>query len=104
MHSAKGLEFAHVFIGGLQALPMKEESLEDALRLLYVAMTRATGQLVLAASGASLVVERVRSSLDKVAAQFATGGEAPSATPATPATAAAATRMRTEPQEPPGAR
>jgi hypothetical protein len=71
MHSAKGLEFAHVFIGGLQALPMRGESLDDALRLLYVAMTRATKQLVLAGSGTSPVAAQVRSSLARVSAQFA---------------------------------
>ncbi len=51
MHSAKGLEFPLVFVAGLQALPMKDESLEDAARLVYVAMTRATHELVLAACG-----------------------------------------------------
>ena len=71
MHSAKGLEFAHVFIGGLQALPMKDESQEDALRLLYVAMTRATQNLVLASCGMSSVAAQVRSSLARVSARFA---------------------------------
>jgi hypothetical protein len=71
MHSAKGLEFAHVFIGGLQALPMRDESLDDALRLLYVAMTRATQQLVLTGSGTSPVAARVRASLARVRGQFA---------------------------------
>ncbi len=41
MHSAKGLEFPQVFVAGLQALPMKDVSLDDAAPLLYVAMTRA---------------------------------------------------------------
>ena len=70
MHSAKGLEFPLVFVAGLQALPMKDESLDDAVRLLYVAMTRATGSLVLSAHGNSLVVERARASLSEVTQQF----------------------------------
>ncbi len=63
LHSAKGLEFPLVFVAGLQALPMKGESLNDALRLLYVAMTRATHELVLSAHGPSAIVERVRAAL-----------------------------------------
>ena len=73
LHSAKGLEFPCVFIAGLQAMPMRDESLDDALRLLYVAMTRATQQLVLSAHGESAVVTRVRQSLQVVAQGFAPG-------------------------------
>jgi hypothetical protein len=71
MHSAKGLEFPLVLVAGLQALPMKSESAEDAARLLYVAMTRATHELVLSAHGTSPIVERVRNSLADVAQRFA---------------------------------
>ena len=71
LHSAKGLEFPLVFVAGLQALPMRDESLDEAVRLLYVAMTRATQALVLSAHGRSLVVDRVRHSLAAVARQFA---------------------------------
>jgi len=71
MHSAKGLEFAHVFVAGLQALPMRDESLEDALRLLYVAMTRSTNRLVLAGSGSSPITARVQDSIARVRASFA---------------------------------
>jgi hypothetical protein len=71
MHSAKGLEFAHVFVAGLQALPMRDESLEDALRLLYVAMTRSTSRLVLAGSGYSPITARVKDSIARVRASFA---------------------------------
>ena len=73
MHSAKGLEFPLVFVAGLQALPMRDESLEDAARLLYVAMTRATHELVLAAGGTSKIVERVREALGEVGRRFAEG-------------------------------
>lgn len=71
MHSAKGLEFPLVFVAGLQALPMRDETLEDAARLLYVAMTRATHELVLAAHGTSPIVARVQASLLDVAHRFA---------------------------------
>jgi len=74
MHSAKGLEFPLVIVAGLQALPMKDEMLEDAVRLLYVAMTRATHELVLSAAGDSALVRRVRGALAAVAQQFAGEG------------------------------
>ena len=70
LHSAKGLEFGLVCVAGLQALPMRDETLEDAVRLLYVAMTRATRELVLSAHGRSTVVDRVRDALAAVARQF----------------------------------
>jgi hypothetical protein len=76
MHSAKGLEFPLVFVSGLQALPMKDESLEDAARLLYVAMTRATHELVLAAHGPSAIVARVKASLADVARRFVAASDA----------------------------
>ena len=75
MHSAKGLEFPLVFVAGLQALPMRDESQEDAARLLYVAMTRATHDLVLAAHGSSPIVDLVKASLADVAQRFATAAD-----------------------------
>ncbi len=72
LHAAKGLEFAQVFLVGLQALPRHDEPLESGLQLLYVAMTRATHALTLSSHArASLVTERVRAALDGVARQFA---------------------------------
>ena len=71
LHSAKGLEFPWVFVAGLQAMPLQGEPLDEALRLLYVAMTRATQQLVLSAHGGSEVVRRVQRGLKVVARQFA---------------------------------
>ena len=53
MHGAKGLEFDHVFIPGLNegAMPLKQAILEDGAeeerRVLYVAMTRARTHLYL---------------------------------------------------------
>ena len=70
LHSAKGLEFPLVIVAGLQALPWRDEPLEDAVRLLYVAMTRATRELVLSAHGSSPVVQRVKAALAAVAQQF----------------------------------
>jgi hypothetical protein len=67
LHSAKGLEFDLVLVAGLQALPWPGESLDEAARLLYVAMTRATRALVLSACGASPIVERVQRALSGAA-------------------------------------
>ncbi|HSI49579.1 MAG TPA: NERD domain-containing protein/DEAD/DEAH box helicase [Ideonella sp.] len=71
LHSAKGLEFPHVFVAGLQAMPMKPETLEDAARLLYVGMTRATHELVLSAHGGSAITARVQDSLREIGQRFA---------------------------------
>lgn len=70
LHSAKGLEFPWVCVLGLQAMPMKEEPMEEEVRLLYVGMTRATHELVLSAAGSSAMVQRVKNSLEAVAHQF----------------------------------
>ncbi len=70
MHSAKGLEFPLVFIAGLDSMPWKDEPLEEEVRLLYVGMTRSTHELVLTAVGNSPIVQRVKNSLEAVAAQF----------------------------------
>jgi superfamily I DNA/RNA helicase len=70
LHIAKGLKLLRVFVAGLQALPLRDESLEDAARLLYVAMTRATRELVLSAHGTSPMVERVQTSLESVTRRF----------------------------------
>jgi superfamily I DNA/RNA helicase len=59
-----------VHIAGLQAMPLKDEALEDAARLLYVGMTRATQELTLSCCGDSLVVDRVRNALDAVRRQW----------------------------------
>jgi Nuclease-related domain/AAA domain/UvrD-like helicase C-terminal domain len=71
MHSAKGLEFRLVVVAGVQALPMKGEGTDTAARLLYVAMTRATHELVLSAHGASEFVARVRDALAQVSQSLA---------------------------------
>lgn len=70
MHRAKGLEFKHVFVSGLHAMPTRDESMEEALQLLYVAMTRATHELTLFAVGASPLADRVGASIQRVSNQL----------------------------------
>ena len=71
MHRAKGLEFKYVFVSGLHTMPMRDEAMEDAVQLLYVAMTRATHRLTLFAAGASPMVDRVGNSIERVGNQLA---------------------------------
>ena len=52
-------------------VPGSAEELEEERRLLYVAMTRATQQLMLSAHGDSAIVQRVREALAVVAQRFA---------------------------------
>jgi AAA domain/Nuclease-related domain/UvrD-like helicase C-terminal domain len=77
LHSAKGLEFAHVFVVGLHVLPFADESMADAVRLLYVGMTRATQALVLSAQRDSELVRRVRVALAEVSRQAAAAATQP---------------------------
>jgi hypothetical protein len=70
LHSAKGLEFPLVVVAALDAMPFKDEAIEEEVRLLYVGMTRATHELVLSAAGPSAMVQRVQNSLEAVAQQF----------------------------------
>lgn len=69
LHSAKGLEFPWVAIVGLHRMPTREESLDEAARLLYVGMTRATERLVLLSAGASALTDRVRNAIEALNAQ-----------------------------------
>ncbi len=63
MHSSKGLEYPLVCIPGLNAMPDSgKDALEEA-RLLYVAMTRATHELVLTHVGDSMFVRKIQASL-----------------------------------------
>lgn len=71
LHSAKGLEFPHVMVAGLQSLPMGNETEMDAVRLLYVAMTRATHTLQLSAHADSPIVARVRAAVGAAHREFA---------------------------------
>ncbi|CAN5789121.1 nuclease-related domain-containing DEAD/DEAH box helicase [soil metagenome] len=75
LHSAKGLEFPHVFIAGRQAMPHRGEALDEEIRLLYVGMTRATHELVFSAHGRpSVMVEKVQEAIAAVGARFARSG------------------------------
>jgi superfamily I DNA/RNA helicase len=59
MHTAKGLEFPCVAIGGLGALGRHGGDIEDDIRLTYVAITRATHEAFLTYSRSSPLVERL---------------------------------------------
>lgn len=59
MHTAKGLEFPCVAVGGLGALGQHGTAIEDDVRLTYVAITRATHEAMLAYSRVSPLVERL---------------------------------------------
>lgn len=63
MHSSKGLEFPLVCIPGLDGMPDKRLDAAEQARLLYVAMTRATHELVLTHVGESAFTARVREAL-----------------------------------------
>ncbi len=65
-HSSKGLQFRVVIIGGLGFWPYHSET--DEARLLYVAMTRATHQLVMTSCKPSVFSDRVKSLCARLAA------------------------------------
>jgi hypothetical protein len=60
MHSSKGLEFTLVGIPGLGAALKEEEAVEEEARLLYVAMTRATHELVMTCDGMTAHTEKLK--------------------------------------------
>ena len=60
MHSSKGLEFALVGIPGLGAALKDGDAVEDEARLLYVAMTRATHELVMTCDGMTSHTEKLQ--------------------------------------------
>lgn len=71
-HSVKGLEFSHVFVGAIDAFePARHQAAADELRLLYVAMTRATLWLGLSARRAGPLVEQVRGHLERLRTEWA---------------------------------
>lgn len=61
LHAVEGLEFQVVAVLGVGDLPWKSQTLEEAARLLYVAMTRATHALTISHSKPSALVERLLS-------------------------------------------
>ena len=74
MHSAKGLEFDHVYLAGLEEgfLPHasaldEDDAIEEERRLCYVAMTRARKSLVLTAAEQRVVFGETR---DRITSRF----------------------------------
>lgn len=63
MHSSKGLEFPLVGIPGLGAALKEDEELEDEARLLYVAMTRATHELVMTYDAVTSHTEKLQKAM-----------------------------------------
>ena len=59
MHSSKGLEFPFVCIPGIGVPTREDEAIQDEARLLYVAMTRATSELVMTHSDTSPLSEKM---------------------------------------------
>lgn len=59
MHTAKGLEFPCVAIGGLGAVGQHGEPIEDSIKLMYVAITRATHEVLMTYSSVSPLIERL---------------------------------------------
>ncbi len=73
MHSSKGLEFPVVAIPGLGRMGASEhpDDVESEVKLLYVAMTRATHRLVMLHHGDSLISRRVSEAIENVRHQLA---------------------------------
>lgn len=63
MHSSKGLEFPLVGLPGLGAALKEDEELEDETRLLYVAMTRATHELVMTYGGVTAHIQKLQKAM-----------------------------------------
>jgi hypothetical protein len=70
MHSSKGLEFPFVAVPGLGAMPRPSKQEAEEARLLYVAMTRATEQLLLIHHAESEFTRRIRASINEVQGQL----------------------------------
>lgn len=66
MHSSKGLEFPLVCIPGIGA-QIDDEDIPDEARLLYVAMTRSTRDLVMTHSDTSSLSEKMLKAMDMLA-------------------------------------
>jgi len=71
MHSSKGLEFPFVVIPDLGSMPRPNENEDEEARLLYVAMTRATEQLLLLHHAESEFTRRVRASINEIQGEIA---------------------------------
>jgi superfamily I DNA/RNA helicase len=65
MHSSKGLEFRTVATCGVGSLGVDEERVEEQAKLLYVAMMRATENLLVTSSKASPFAVKLQDMLEK---------------------------------------
>lgn len=65
MHSSKGLEFPTVATCGVGSLGLDKERMEDDAKLLYVAMTRATENLLITSSKSSPFAVKLQKMLEK---------------------------------------
>lgn len=63
MHSSKGLEFPLVCIPALGAASKEQDELQDEARLLYVAMTRATRELVMTHGDNSAIADKMHKAM-----------------------------------------
>ncbi|MCH8619862.1 3'-5' exonuclease [Undibacterium sp. TS12] len=63
MHSSKGLEFPLVCIPAIGVSSSEEDDIQDEARLLYVAMTRATQELVMTHCESSVIVEKMHKAM-----------------------------------------
>lgn len=63
MHSSKGLEFERVFIPAIGTLPEQHDDAATEAKLLYVAMTRSTEELVMTHSSDSAFTDRISGAL-----------------------------------------
>lgn len=59
MHTAKGLEFPCVAVGGLGVVGQHGERIEDSIKLTYVAVTRATHEVLMTYSHISPLIARL---------------------------------------------
>jgi superfamily I DNA/RNA helicase len=65
MHSSKGLEFSTVAACGIGSLGADEDRIQDDAKLLYVAMTRATQNLLITSSKESPFALRLQQMIKK---------------------------------------
>ena len=65
MHSSKGLEFPTVATCGVGALGAEEDRVQDEAKLLYVAMTRATQNLIITSSKESPFTTKLQEMIKK---------------------------------------
>ncbi|HET8899026.1 MAG TPA: 3'-5' exonuclease [Rhodanobacteraceae bacterium] len=71
MHSSKGLEFPFVIIPDLGSMPAQGQDEAEEARLLYVAMTRATEQLLMLHHSESVFTEKLRAGIQGLGDSFA---------------------------------